>query len=257
MRDEHPTVAFRCATQHSGIGGGPRPKQEGHGAVECLGGATLLQLLKNYCRPHDTPIDKEVSDGTSGKKAPKLGITVGIIGYPNVGKSSLINSLKHARAVSVSSQPGHTKEVSEVKLDKDITLLDSPGIVFDPEAGAASLALRSVVKVEQLEEPTEAVELLLSRVKKDVLMQRYRIPQFEGAQEFLVQIAKRRGLLRKGGVPNIPQAAKAVISDFTSGKIPFWSEPPKREGVHVGASIVTSSVRIWTSTLRTLQLFLH
>lgn len=61
----------------------------------CLGADSLLQLLKNYCR-------------TNGVKT---SITVGIIGYPNVGKSSLINSLKRSRAVGVSSTAGFTRTV--------------------------------------------------------------------------------------------------------------------------------------------------
>ena len=66
----------------------------------------LIQLLKNDSRSHNI------------KKA----ITVGVVGYPNVGKSSLINSLKRSRAVGVSAQAGFTKVVQEVKLDKKVML---------------------------------------------------------------------------------------------------------------------------------------
>ena len=70
----------------------------------------------------------------------------GVIGLPNVGKISLINSLKRTRVAAVGNTPGVTKSVQEVHLDKNVKLLDSPGIVFSAGASAAS-ALRNCVKV--------------------------------------------------------------------------------------------------------------
>lgn len=96
----------------------------------------MIQLLKNYCR----------SMGV------KTGITVGIIGYPNVGKSSVINSLKRTRAVQVGATPGLTKSMQEVHLDKLVKLLDCPGIVFNTGSGVDAV-LRNAVKIEQLEDP--------------------------------------------------------------------------------------------------------
>jgi nuclear GTP-binding protein len=83
----------------------------------------LLQLLKNYSR--------NLNLHTS--------ISVDVIGYPNVGKSSIINSLKRCRAVSTGATPGLTKKVQEVHLDSKIKLLDSPGVLFRYCSGSASL----------------------------------------------------------------------------------------------------------------------
>jgi nuclear GTP-binding protein len=86
-----------------------------------LGGDALLQLLKHYART-----------GTV-----RTSITVGLIGFPNVGKSSVINSLCRVRAASVGATPGVTKTSQEIHLDKRVKLLDTPGIVF-PKAGDVS-----------------------------------------------------------------------------------------------------------------------
>lgn len=76
------------------------------------------------------------------------------MGFPNVGKSSLINSLKRSKVASVGATPGVTRSMQEVQLDKNVKLLDCPGIVFSSAVGnEASAALRNAVKVEKLEDP--------------------------------------------------------------------------------------------------------
>merc|ERR1712072_631283 len=79
-----------------------------------LGADTLMSLMKNYAR--------------SGDK--KTAITVGIVGFPNVGKSSVINSLKRSAAVQTGAMPGVTRCLQEVKLDSLVKLVDSPGVVL-------------------------------------------------------------------------------------------------------------------------------
>ena len=83
----------------------------------------------------------------------KLAITVGIVGLPNVGKSSLINSLKRSRVVNVGSTPGVTRSMQEVQLDKKVKLLDCPGVVMLRSASSGvSVALRNCKRVEKMED---------------------------------------------------------------------------------------------------------
>eukprot|EP00884_Botryococcus_braunii_P021561 jgi/Botrbrau1/8089/Bobra.0230s0014.1 len=247
LRQEHPTVAFKCSTQKQSANlshrstprwskkqkKGPRPDQDTPGiaqlgpagalaGAECLGADTLLHLLKNYSR----------SGGL------KTSITVGVVGLPNVGKSSLINSLKRARVAQVGNTPGVTRAVQEVHLDKHITLIDSPGIVFaNPKDGdSAAAALRNCVKVEKLEDPQGPVAEIVRRCEAAVLMKIYKIGNFEGADDFLSAVAEVRGRLLRGGVPDRTAAARLVLQDWNNGAIPYYTVPPKREAAPVGAA---------------------
>jgi len=170
----------------------------------------------------------------------KTSISVGIIGYPNVGKSSLINSLKRSKSVGVGATPGFTKVSQEVYLDKNIKLLDCPGIIFSGENFTGDV-LRNCVKVEQITDPISPVETILKRCNKSQLMQTYKIANFENSIDFLTLIAHKRGKLKKGGVADLPSAARAVLYDWNSGKISFYTTPPLRsnfEESHLSAAIV-------------------
>jgi nuclear GTP-binding protein len=229
LRREFPAVAFKASTQQqrsniAAPGGAAVNKATEAGDVVTGAGAagadTLLQLIKNYSRSHDM----------------KRAVTVGVVGYPNVGKSSIINSLKRTRAVGVSATPGSTRVLQEVSLDAKVTLIDCPGIIFDDDAGqaegddgGAGLLLRNCVSVESIEDPEAAVEGILRRCAPEKLMLVYGIAAYADTTQFLVQVAVKRGKLGKGGIPDKVGAARAVLQDWNSGKIPFFVLPPAPE----------------------------
>lgn len=218
FREELPCVAFKSSTQKQAANLGRRQlsaaADAGLKGSECLGADALLQLLKNYARSADI----------------KTAITVGVVGLPNVGKSSVINSLKRTRVAQVGNTPGVTKAVQEVHLDKQVTLLDSPGVVFaDASAeGAAAAALRNAVKAEQLEDPALPVAEIVRRCPAKQLMTLYKVAAFEGADQFLQLVAQARGKLKRGGAVDTAAAARIVLQDWNDGRIPYFTLPPKR-----------------------------
>ncbi|OAL39890.1 hypothetical protein AYO20_00802 [Fonsecaea nubica] len=203
---------------------------------------TLLRSLKSY----------------AASKQLKRSISVGVIGYPNVGKSSVINALtsrlnKGAQsfACPVGSEAGVTTSLREVKIDSKLKILDSPGIVFPSTVDGegredkqrrkaeheARLILLNALPPNQISDPIPAVNLLLKRLSAsetlyEKLLKYYGIvalgpfAQGDETTDFLVQVARKRGRLGKGGVPNLTSAAMTVITDWRDGRIQGWVDPP-------------------------------
>ncbi|XP_068931403.1 guanine nucleotide-binding protein-like 3-like protein [Petaurus breviceps papuanus] len=231
LRNEFPTVAFKASTQQQSrhLQQSRVPAKQASAQLlatgACVGADCLMNVLGNYCRSQDL----------------RTTIRVGVVGFPNVGKSSLINSLKRARACSVGATPGVTRCLQEVHLDRHVTLLDSPGIVLAAPASDTALILRHCLKVEQLADPVPPVEAILRRCSHQQLCSYYGIPDFETCAQFLVLLARRLGRLKKGGAPDREKAARAVLNDWMNGKISYFTHPPETHKLpsHISAEIVS------------------
>ncbi|XP_061639925.1 guanine nucleotide-binding protein-like 3-like protein isoform X1 [Phyllopteryx taeniolatus] len=271
LRNEFPTVAFKASTQQQS-----QNLKRSHVSVTqattellsssaCIGAECLMKLLGNYCRNLDIKtaitvgVVARVPGGKNMRRTCKLHtrgpracdaemLTIGSLcclqkgkGFPNVGKSSLINSLKRTRACNVGATPGVTKCLQEVHLDKHIKLLDCPGIVMATSTTDAAMILRNCVKIEQLVDPLSPVEAILRRCNKAQILQHYGVPDFHTALEFLALLARRQGKLRKGGLPDTDKAAKSILMDWTGGRISYFTHPPETHTLpmHVSAEIVT------------------
>ncbi|KAL3282256.1 hypothetical protein HHI36_005447 [Cryptolaemus montrouzieri] len=189
---EYPTVAFHASITHP------------------FGKGSLINLLRQFGKLH---IDKKQ-------------ISVGFIGYPNVGKSSIINTLRSKKVCKVAPIAGETKVWQYITLMKRIYLIDCPGVVYPSAETDSEKVLKGVVRIELVNNPEDYIEEVLNRVKKEYLLKTYKIEDWSSPMEFLEKLAYRSGKLLKKGEPDISIVARMVLNDWQRGKLPFYVSPP-------------------------------
>jgi len=193
LSQEYPTIAFHASLMHP------------------FGKGALINVFRQLGKLH-----------TSSKQ-----ISVGFIGYPNTGKSSVINALRSKKVCKTAPIAGETKVWQYITLMRKIYLIDCPGIV-PPGKGETDTekVLRGVVRVEHLEAPEDYVAEILNRCKQKYVARTYKIFSWKDHIDFLEQLAKKSGRLGKGGEPDLNAVSKVVLNDWTRGKLPFFTPPP-------------------------------
>ncbi|AAS50891.1 ABR120Cp [Eremothecium gossypii ATCC 10895] len=196
LSKDRPTLAFHASITNS------------------FGKGSLIQLLRQFSQLHK---DRQQ-------------ISVGFIGYPNTGKSSIINTLRKKKVCQVAPIPGETKVWQYITLMKRIFLIDCPGIV-PPSAKDTEedILFRGVVRVEHVSHPEQYIPAVLRRCKRHHLERTYEISGWADATEFIEMLARKQGRLLKGGEPDETGVAKQVLNDFNRGKIPWFVSPPDRD----------------------------
>ncbi|KAG9556021.1 nuclear/nucleolar GTP-binding protein, partial [Aureobasidium melanogenum] len=187
---EYPTLAFHASINNS------------------FGKGSLISLLRQFSALH------------SSRKQ----ISVGFIGYPNTGKSSIINTLRKKKVCNVAPIPGETKVWQYITLMKRIYLIDCPGVV-PPNMGDTDedILLRGVVRIENVENPEQYVAAALKKCKRHHIERTYDVRDWETHTEFLELLARKGGKLLKGGEADMDSVAKMVLNDFLRGKIPWFT----------------------------------
>ncbi|KAK6474490.1 nucleolar GTP-binding protein 2-like [Huso huso] len=195
LSKEYPTLAFHASLTNS------------------FGKGALIQLLRQFGKLHTD----------------KKQISVGFIGYPNVGKSSVINTLRSKKVCNVAPIAGETKVWQYITLMRRIYLIDCPGVVYPSGDTESDIVLKGVVQVEKIKSPEDHIAAVLERAKAEYIQKTYRVDSWESPENFLEKLAFRMGKLLKGGEPDLQTVSKMVLNDWQRGRIPFFVKPPNAE----------------------------
>lgn len=181
--------------------------------------------LRNKIKQEAAKIRKE-REVTSPGVPPSTkfwGIQVGVIGYPNTGKSSLINLLIGKTSAKIGAEAGFTKGIQKLRLIKGIHLLDSPGVIPAEDYSMTNeKKMAQHVKIggrshNQVKNPEFTLNEIVKSNKKN-LEEFYKI-KFRDAEELIEKIGRKQSLLKKGGKVNSDRTARAILKDWQSGSI--------------------------------------
>jgi ribosome biogenesis GTPase A len=143
---------------------------------------------------------------------------VGVLGYPNVGKSSVINLLKGKKSASVSPHSGHTKGVQFIKAKSSIKLIDTPGVLPFGEDDLMKEVVIGSKNPEHLKEP-DFFAMKLIEMKPEMFEKFYGVKYENDAFDFLEAVSKKRNVLVKGGGPDMQRMARQMLYDWQRGRI--------------------------------------
>uniref|UniRef100_A0A182JQC0 Nucleolar GTP-binding protein 2 n=1 Tax=Anopheles christyi TaxID=43041 RepID=A0A182JQC0_9DIPT len=191
LSKEYPTIAFHASLTHP------------------FGKGALINLLRQIGKLH---VDKKQ-------------ISVGFIGYPNVGKSSVINALRSKKVCKVAPIAGETKVWQYITLMKRIFLIDCPGVVYPTAETDTEKVLKAVVRVELVNNPEDYIEEVLKRIRKEYVVKTYGVTEWSDHIDFLEQIARKMGKLLKKGEPDVQTVSKMILNDWQRGRLPFYVAP--------------------------------
>ncbi|MDO5414990.1 MAG: ribosome biogenesis GTPase YlqF [Bacillota bacterium] len=185
-------------------------------SMNCMSGAGVKDLFK---------VLEKMNTEKNKDRVIQKPFRLMIVGVPNVGKSSLINRMTGKKSAQTGDRPGVTKGKQWLKLQNNMQLLDTPGILWpkfeDPKAGL-NLAFCGSIKDEILDVPTLGMELIgvLAENYPDLLMERYKLEEIaETPLENMENMAMKRGCILPGKRIDYERIGKLVLDEFRGGKI--------------------------------------
>jgi len=211
-------------------------KQKLKNSTKLLNRGDLIQLFKTMHK---------------GMKVQNGRTVAGLVGYPNVGKSSTINALLTKKKVSVSSTPGKTKHFQTLEIDDDLMLCDCPGLVMPSFVSTKhEMVIWGILPIDQMRDHVGPINLIASLIPRRILESTYGIfipKPFEGedlsrppsSEELLNAYGFMRGFMTARGLPDNPRSSRHILKDFVCGKL-LYCVPPSaidtKEFVECGKS---------------------
>ena len=188
-------------------------------AVDCKSGKGLQGFMPLVRSVLADQIEAWKAKGMVGRS-----IRVMVVGIPNVGKSTFINSFAGKACTKTGNKPGVTKGKQWIRINKNVELLDTPGILwpkFEDQSVGAKLAMVGSIKDEILNLEELSLELLgyLHRDYEGILKERYDVEESEDRLKMLEAIAVNRNCLQKGSELDYGKASNILLEEFRNGKI--------------------------------------
>jgi len=157
---------------------------------------------------------------------PEERVAVGVIGYPNTGKSSVINLLIGKASAKTGSKAGFTKGVQKLRLSKDIILIDSPGVIPEKEySNVDQLKMSQHTMVgardyNKIKDPEITISKLIQIYQKPI-EDFYNI-KIKDTEDLIEHVGRKKNILKKGNEVNSDQVARKIIKDWQEGKIKIY-----------------------------------
>ncbi len=238
MAEQRAAAAAASSSSSSGKAGGGSSgggKEVEFDRVRVLGVEELLEVLEDAARaavaaaPADDP---RRADDQAGRR-----LVVGLVGYPNVGKSSTINAIFGSKKTAVAPTPGKTKHFQTLNVSPTMCLCDCPGLVLPRFAGSrADMVAAGVVPIDRLTEVRPPVDVVARRCGTRQLESAYTLklappsagpaPPPPRAQQLLAILAAARGWAAGGGLPDEARAGRTILKDYTAGRLVHCQLPP-------------------------------
>ncbi|CAH8482258.1 unnamed protein product [Schistosoma haematobium] len=202
-------------------------RQNGEAGAKVVGVEELINLLTEKF----SPSSRQLKDP----------LTVGFIGYPNVGKSSTLNAILGHKKVPVSVTPGKTKHFQTIYVRSDLILCDCPGLVMPSFAySRADLVVAGILSIDEMRDYLAPVGLVCERIPRHILETMYGINllKFQNAQvndslnriltphELLAAHAFMHGFMTAKGNPNYDRSARIILKDYVKGRLLYCHPPP-------------------------------